>query len=278
MSARGWLGYPRGAWLIIGVEFWERFSFYGMLAILALFLTASPERGGFGWPATRALGLLGIYSGAMYALPAFGGYLADKVVGRRRAVAIGASIMLVGQVLMVIAANGASHGAPLGGDSLVLAHTAGTFGFYAALACLIAGNALMKSTLVVLCGETFTPGDPRREGAYAYYYLGISVGAMLSGAIVGLVSESYGWQYGFATAAVGMSVALGLYLVLSPRWLRNVGLRPSGRSNVELTTPGAAELSATLASGGVGLRFALVFAAAMLLCIFSIGWFQIFGS
>jgi POT family proton-dependent oligopeptide transporter len=74
-----WLGYPKGALLIIGVEFWERFSFYGMLSILVLFLTASPIHGGFGWPAAEALALLGAYSGAMYAFPAFGGYFADRV-------------------------------------------------------------------------------------------------------------------------------------------------------------------------------------------------------
>jgi len=93
-------GFPKGALLVIGVEFWERFSFYGMLSILALFLTASPTHGGFGWPATEALALVGAYSGAMYALPAVGGYLADRVLGRRRAVTVGASCMLIGQILL----------------------------------------------------------------------------------------------------------------------------------------------------------------------------------
>lgn len=278
VSAAGWLGYPRGAWLIIGVEFWERFSFYGMLAILALFLTASPTQGGFGWPASQALGLLGIYSGAMYALPAVGGFLADRVIGRQRAVAIGASIMLVGQVLIVIAAEGAAPGRGAGGELLSVAYRAGSFGFYSALACLIAGNALMKSTLVVLCGETFTAGDPRREGAYAYYYLGISVGAMLSGAVVGFAAESYGWHYGFATAAVGMGVALASFLLLSPRCLRNIGQLRSDRSIAVSAEPGVAQPHAALSSGGIGSRLAFVFVLAMFLCIFSIGWFQIFGS
>jgi NADH-quinone oxidoreductase subunit H len=83
---------PFGAVLIIGVEFWERFSFYGMLSILVLFLTASPSHGGFGWPSAEALALLGAYSGAMYAFPAFGGYFADRVLGRRRAVTLGATL------------------------------------------------------------------------------------------------------------------------------------------------------------------------------------------
>src|SRR5579872_5025318 len=119
-GARGgdWLGYPKGAWLIISVEFWERFSFYGMLAILALFLTESPLHGGFGWSAARALLLVGAYQGAMYALPALGGYLADRVIGQRRAVAIGATFMLLGHILMASPVFipwwlGLWHGVPL---------------------------------------------------------------------------------------------------------------------------------------------------------------------
>ena len=112
------LGYPKGAVLIIGVEFWERFSFYGMLSILVLFLTASPSHGGFGWPSAEALALLGAYSGAMYAFPAFGGYFADRVLGRRRAVTLGATCMLIGQIMLASqvcmhALHGWCHSAPL---------------------------------------------------------------------------------------------------------------------------------------------------------------------
>ncbi len=104
--------------LIIGVEFWERFSFYGMLSILVLFLTGSPLHGGFGWPSSEALALLGAYSGAMYAFPAFGGYFADRVLGRRRAVTLGATCMLIGQIMLASpvflpALLGWWHSAPL---------------------------------------------------------------------------------------------------------------------------------------------------------------------
>lgn len=312
LTALGWLGYPRGAWLIISIEFWERFSFYGMLAILALFLTGDVAHGGFGWSSAQALALVGTYSGAMYAFPAFGGYLADRVLGRRRAVALGASVMFVGQLLTAspaylpallglwhrapllttlrsigvplgqiawqpgIAAAIAAHGAALdpahGAGWLGEAYTASTLGLYGALLMLIVGNALMKSTLVVLCGETFDPGDPRRDGAFAYYYLGISVGAMLSGFIVGVVSERYGWPYGFAVAAVGMAVSLTLYLLLAPRWLGHIG----GRGQV-VGDAGGQETPAAPA-GETPRRIVLVLVLAVLLCVFSTGWFQMFGS
>ena len=317
-TVAGWLGYPRGAWLIIGVEFWERFSFYGMLAILVLFLTGSPTHGGFGWSAAKAIGLVGAYTGSMYAFPAFGGYLADRVLGRRRAVAIGASFMLLGQVLMTAptflpAALGAWHGVPLldalhalgaplgqivpsetvaaalalhgaaldahfGAAWLEQAYSAAAAGFYVALLCLIVGNALMKSTLVVLCGESFEPGDSHRESAYAYYYLGIAVGAMLSGIIVGAVAESYGWQYGFGVAAVGMAVALGLYFALAPRWLGNIGARPSARARAPAEVRVSAAPRDPVARREDLQRIRLLLILAMLLCVFSVGWFQMFGS
>jgi proton-dependent oligopeptide transporter, POT family len=314
---RRWLGFPKGAWLIIGVEFWERFSFYGMLSILALFLTASPSSGGFGWSAAGSLALVGAYSFAMYAFPAAGGYIADQILGRRRAVAIGATCMLAGQVLLSSPVffpeilgwlHGArllqalrSLGVPLGqwvGSSAVAAaisnqgpsldahagvtwlrqaYAACSLGFYSAILCLIVGNALMKSTLVVLCGETMDPSDPRREAAFAYYYLGISVGAMLSGFAVGIVAQTFGWHFGFMVAAGGMAIALGFYLALSKRWLGAIGSRPERTRGERSSAAGAIEIRAR-APGETPRRVALLFVLALLLCAFSIGWFQLFGS
>jgi POT family proton-dependent oligopeptide transporter len=313
-----WLGYPKGALLIIGVEFWERFSFYGMLSILALFLTGSPIHGGFGWTAAEGLALVGAYSGAMYAFPAFGGYLADRVLGRRRAVTLGATCMLVGQIMLASpvflpgllgwwhaapllqtlhelgvplgrmlpsdAVNAAimRHGAALnvqaGAAWLKRAYALATDGFFVAIFCLVLGNALMKSTLVVLCGETMSPDDPRREGAYAYYYLGISVGAMLSGVAVGTAAQTFGWHYGFAVAAAGMSVALVSYVLLAPRWLGTIGLRPDGRTPMGESVGAAVAVAAKKAGTEARLRIGLLFVLASLLCTFSVGWFQLFGS
>jgi POT family proton-dependent oligopeptide transporter len=315
-AARGeWFGYPRGAVLVVGVEFWERFSFYGMLSILALFLTAPTARGGFGWSTADALALVGAYSGAMYAFPAVGGFLADRVLGRRRAVALGASIMLVGQVMLASPLFlplllGWWHGAPLleglrsldvplgllwgtptigaaiqaHGSVLDPAHgpvwlresyAAAAIGFSLALLCLVVGNALMKSTLVVLCGETMPVTDPRREAAYAYYYLGIAIGAMLSGVVVGSVAEAAGWAAGFTVGAAGMAVSLGSYLLLGRRWLGAIGIRPDGLRG---DTAAAGTRASAAARTEAWRRIVLIFILSMLLCGFSVGWFQIFGS
>jgi POT family proton-dependent oligopeptide transporter len=318
--AADWLGYPRGAWLIIGVEFWERFSFYGMLSILVLFLTASPARGGFGWSATEALALLGVYSFAMYAFPAIGGFFADRVLGRRRAVTVGATFMLIGQVMLsspvflpellgwwhgapllrglhdigtplarlhrsgaldaAIAHQGALLGGEAGAGWLTQAYLASSVGFFVALFCLVLGNALMKSTLVVLCGETMSTHDPRREAAYAYYYLGISVGAMLSGIAVGWVAQAFGWHFGFGLAAAGMAVALGSYLLLARRWLGEIGVRPDASAPHSGAVSGiaAASTRGDQARSEALRRTGLLAVLAALLCAFSVGWFQLFGS
>lgn len=313
-----WWGYPKAAWLVIGVEFWERFSFYGMLSILILFLTTSPTHGGFGWSATDALALTGIYSGAMYAFPALGGYLADRVFGRRRAVGLGVTFMLLGQVLMaspafipfiwgawchaplldglqslnvplgylrptpVIVAAIAQRGAMLdeqhGVSWLAYAYGSAAIGFYAALFFLVLGNALMKSSLVVLCGELFAPTDARREGAYSYYYSGIALGALLSGIAVGSIAAAFGWYCGFMIAAAGMLVAFGSYVVMSPRWLAHVGSRVERQTKAVSAVQASNPLPGAQATRRVALPILLLSALAPLLCVFSVGWFQLYGT
>ncbi|MGH8209047.1 MAG: peptide MFS transporter [Steroidobacteraceae bacterium] len=319
-SAGNWRGFPKGAWLIVGVEFWEHFSLYGMLAILALFLTGNPTRGGFGWSDGNALTLVGIYSGALYAFPALGGYFADRILGRRRAVTIGAALMLVGQVLMVspvfipsflgawhgasllhalhelnvplgyivrpqavsaaIAARGALLDSERGADWLSLAYLGSAFGLYTAIGCLVLGNALLKPAMVVLCGDTFEAGNTRRQGAYAYFYFAIALSGLLAGVVVGSVAASFGWHYGFTVAAVGMAIGLGMYWVLGPRLLGDLGMTRDGprAAGGDGAAPSAALDEPTNESRQTGTRLLLLAVLALLLCVFCAGWSQMFGT
>jgi POT family proton-dependent oligopeptide transporter len=136
----------------------------------------------------------------------------------------------------------------------------------------------MKSTLVVLCGETMSADNPRREAAYAYYYLGISVGAFLSGIAVGWVAQAFGRHVGFALAAAGMAVALGSYLVFAPRWLGEIGVRPDRPAPRGQTLGDFDPNRAHAMRAQVLRRIGLLFVLAALLCAFSVGWFQLFGS
>ena len=301
-------GFPRGAWLIIAVEFMERFSFYGMLAILALFLTAAPAQGGFGWRDGEALGLRGLSSGLRSALPAFGGYLADRFWGGRKAVRNGASLMVLGHFLMAapaffpwlltrlsgvpVAERLATLGVPLGrfGAAPALAQalaalppaTAAQVGlgyrlvtgsFFLALAFLVVGNALMKSTLAVLVGDLFDPDDVRKDAAYAYYYLGIALGAMLSGVVIGYVAATFGWHYGFTVAGFGMSVALGLYVRLGPRFLGQVGVKPKTADR-----PVEGRVLTPAERANARRQATILVVLGLILFSFSTGWYQIVGT
>ncbi|MGH6632810.1 MAG: MFS transporter, partial [Sphingopyxis sp.] len=278
-------GLPKGAILVILFEFFERFGFYSLLSLLALFLTASRMAGGFGWEQASALGVLGIYTGLMYALPAIGGYVADRILGHRAAIVVGAVLMLSGYVLLALigilpaffgastAAAFAALAVPLGSwttpaglnADLASAYGLVTLCFWGALLCLVLGNALFKSTMVIVLGDSFAPTDPRRDRAYAYYYMGINIGGFIAGIAAGSVAVSFGWHPAFAMSAVGIGIGLGAYSLLASRMLG------PQRLAAESTETAEAEVH-------VVQRLLILALLALLLCIYAIGHFQVYGT
>jgi POT family proton-dependent oligopeptide transporter len=282
---------PLGAQLAIALELCERFGFYSMLSLLALFLSADRSAGGFGWDRTPALTLLGVYSGLMYALPVAGGWVADRLLGHRRALIVGGSMMCLGYVLLMspallprlLEALGqpgaierlAAITAPLGtwhappgltpGDAhLYLAVSAA---FWIAIVMLIAGNSLFKSTLVVVLGDNFEGDDAVRETAYAYYYTSINVGGLIAGFVAGSVALAYGWAAAFGTSALAVGAALVIYIALSG----GLKLRRAGVGTATVTSPPAPPERAA------GKRLFILAVFAALLLIYSIGSFQLYG-
>jgi len=278
---------PRGSVLIIWVEFWERFSFYGMLTLFVLFLTAPVADDGFGWTKADALSFLGIYTGLMYGMPVLGGYLADKLWGERRAVLWGSLLLTVGHFLMAgpivfpwlmgggdTLASLAHHATSLGGltvpdvvaaSGLGGAYMAASLSFYGAIACLVLGNALMKSTLVVLVGDQFPPGDVRKDFAYTAYYLSISVAGLVSGVSVGLIGEKLGWHFGFSIAGFGMATACLAFWFLHKSWVHS-GRRDTAKAETASADRFTLSKVLQLVIPGTGL------------CIFMTGWFHVTGS
>ena len=282
---------PRAAQLAIAFELCERFGFYSLLSLLALFLSADHNAGGFAWDRTSALALLGVYSGLMYALPVVGGSVADRLLGHRRALIVGGSLMCAGYTLLMspallprlLEALG-QHGAtaqlaaitaPLGtwqvppgltpeAGRLYLAVSAA---FWTAIVALITGNALFKSTLVVVLGDSFEGDDGLRETAYAYYYTAINVGGLIAGFVAGAVAVNFGWAAAFGTAALAVGAALAAYAGLS-RGLQ--GRRPGVRaaSPARLASPQERD---------AGKRLFILAVFAALLLIYSIGSFQLYG-
>ncbi len=199
------LGHPRGLWYLAFTEAWERFSYYGMQALLVLYmvkylllpgrieniLAFDAFRGLYGGLEGQALAsaIFGTYTASVYLTPIFGGFLADRLLGRRRTVLLGAVTMAVGHFLMAF-------------------ETA----FLFALLCLILGCGMFKGNIASQVGSLYKPHDLRRADAFQIFYLGINAGVIASPLIVGTLGEIYGWHYGFGAAGVGMLVGLGIYL------------------------------------------------------------------
>lgn len=199
-------GHPLGLGVLAGTELWERFSFYGMQAILMLYMTKqllAPDvaphvlglatfRGVFG-PITDtafAAQTFGIYSGLVYATPLVGSWLGDRVLGKTRTVIAGAVLMAAGHLAM-----------------------ASTALFLVALSLIVIGAGLVTGNMSAHVGALYSPGDDRRTRAFALYLIALNVGALFSPLVVGTLGEKAGWHYGFAAAGVGMLVALVTYVV-----------------------------------------------------------------
>jgi POT family proton-dependent oligopeptide transporter len=197
--------HPPGLYLLFTTEMWERMSFYGMRALLTLYMV-DKARGGFGWDKATALSVYGWYTGLVYLTPLLGGFLADRYIGQRRSTLIGGALMMIGHFLMAVP---------------------GVAAFYTALVFLIAGNGLFKPNISTMVGGLYQEGDPRRDGAFTIFYMGINIGAWLASAICGTLGEKMGWDWGFGSAGVGMGLGLIVYLLFAQRLLGDIGKYPA---------------------------------------------------
>ncbi len=179
-----WFGQPRGLTVLFLTNMWEQFSYYGMRALLVYYMTKSLLLG-----QGRASFIYGAYTATAYFTPIVGGVIADRWLGKRRAVVIGASIMAAGHFMMAF-------------DGL----------FYPALATIALGNGLFLPSLPSQINDLYPDGDARRAAAYNVYYVGINIGGFLAPLVCGTLGEVYGWHYGFAAAGIGMVAGLLIYL------------------------------------------------------------------
>lgn len=197
------LGQPIGLFVLFFTEMWERFSYYGMRAILVLFLVASTKNAnaGFGWSETEALKLYGIYTFLVYLSSVPGGIIGDRLLGQKKTVMLGGILLVIGHSILAI-------------QSL--------WAFYTGLAFIISGVGCLKSNISTMVGGLYTPGDDRRDKGFSIFYIGINIGAFTSALIVGYVGEIYGWHYGFGLAGIGMALGV-LIFILGQKYLKGVG-------------------------------------------------------
>lgn len=183
MNRKLLLGHPSGLFILFFTEMWERFSYYGMRALLVLFLTSSLLDGGWAWSREEALGLYGTYTMLVYFTPIIGGFLADKLLGYRWAVALGALIMTLGHASMA-------------------ADT--PWGLYLGIGLLVAGNGLFKPNITSIINGVYKNAQDKKDGAFTIFYMGVNAGAFLGIMLCGYVGETQGWHWGFGLAGIFM--------------------------------------------------------------------------
>jgi POT family proton-dependent oligopeptide transporter len=231
-TRRTWLGHPVGLVNLFGVELWERFSFYGMLTILGYYLYYSVTDGGLGLPKATAAGVVGAYGGLVYLSTVLGGWMADRVLGMERTVFYGGVVVMCGHISLAI--------------------LPGLIGVTVGLVLIALGAGALKANASSLLGTLYDKGDPRRDGGFTLFYLGINLGAFSGPLITGLLQTSLGFHFGFGAAAIGMALGLTQYVIFR----RNLGTH--GRTVPNPLTHQAlwrAVLLAGVVLGAIGLGF-----------------------
>ena len=220
---RGWFGHPRGLSTLFFTEMWERFSYYGMRAILLLFMTAPVATGGLGWDAATAGPIYGLYTALVYLTALPGGWIADRLIGQRRAVLWGGIIIALGHLSLTV-------------------HNLGFF--YFGLFLIVTGTGLLKPNISTMVGALYGKDDARRDAGFSIFYMGINLGAFLSPLVCGYLAQDEGfrarlagwgidpasaWHWGFGAATVGMTLGIIQY-VLGGKRLGEAGLHPERSS------------------------------------------------
>jgi POT family proton-dependent oligopeptide transporter len=193
------LGHPIGLANLFGVELWERFSFYGMLTILGYYLYYSVTEGGLELSKTTATGIVGAYGGLVYLSTVLGGWVADRILGMERTVFYGGVVVMLGHIALAV--------------------LPGLAGVATGLVLVALGSGALKANASSLLGTLYEKGDPRCDGGFTLFYLGINLGAFIGPLITGLLQTRVGFHYGFGAAAVGMALGLAQYVVFR----RNLG-------------------------------------------------------
>jgi POT family proton-dependent oligopeptide transporter len=200
-DAAGFFGHPRGLSTLFFTEMWERFSFYGLRAILFLYMTTEISKGGLAFERPYAGLIMGTYTSGVYWTPLLGGWIADKWLGARRAVLVGGIIIACGHFSMAIATMPS---------------------FYLGLVLIALGTGFLKPNVSTMVGDLYAEGDPRRDAGFSIFYMGINLGALLAPLVVGYLGQRVDWHYGFGAAGVFMVIGLIQYVVGRDR-LRGAG-------------------------------------------------------
>jgi POT family proton-dependent oligopeptide transporter len=219
MSQRGahppldhaFFGHPRGLSTLFFTEMWERFSYYGMRALLLLYMTAPLSAGGLGFDTARGGAIYGLYTSMVYMTSLPGGWIADRLIGQRRAVLYGGILIALGHFSMAV---------PIMST------------FYLGLFLIVIGTGLLKGNVSVIVGQLYEPNDNRRDAGFSIFYMGINIGAFFAPLVCGYLGQRIDWHVGFAAAGVGMVLGLIQY-TLGAKYLGDAGMDPAPAASPE---------------------------------------------
>ncbi|RDI41872.1 peptide MFS transporter [Falsibacillus pallidus] len=205
---RGFFGHPKGLFTLFFTEFWERFSYYGMRAILIYYMYYETTKGGLGLPEQTALAIMSIYGSLVYMSGIIGGWVADRLVGTARSVFIGGILIMLGHIALAIPGS-----IPM---------------FFASMVLIVLGTGMLKPNVSTVVGDLYAPGDDRRDSGFSIFYIGINLGAFIAPLIVGTIGMKYNFHLGFGLAAIGMFLGLVVFMITKKK---NIGLAGSYVSN-----------------------------------------------
>ncbi|MFV0389594.1 MAG: peptide MFS transporter [Pyrinomonadaceae bacterium] len=205
-TTRTFFGQPIGLSTLFLTEMWERFSFYGLRPLLVLFMSAALLDGGFGFDRMEASAIVGIYAASVYLSSLPGGWIADRWLGLRKAVMIGAVLISLGHISIGISA-----------------FEAGKVAFFVGLVLIVLGTGLLKPNISAMVGELYPEGGERRDAGFSIFYMGINIGSLAGQFLTGFLGESVGWHWGFGAAGVGMLIGLAVFVTRSKATLGEIG-------------------------------------------------------
>ncbi len=243
-SDRAFFGHPRGLSTLFFTEMWERFSYYGIRPLLVIFMSTAIMSGGFGIPRSQASAIVGIYAASVYLASLPGGWVADRLLGLRRAIMTGAVLIACGHLSIGLSA---------------FAH--GRVPFFLGLIFIVLGTGLLKPNISAIVGDLYPEGGARRDSGFSIFYMGINGGAVLGQTVTGLLGERYGYHWGFGAAGVGMLIGVISFAVRAPKTLGNLGLDRTRHPDPAIQA--RQELTVKLTVGaGLGLLALVVVLAA----------------
>lgn len=239
----GFFGHPWGLSTLFFTEMWERFSYYGIRPLLVIFMSAAIMEGGFGIPRTQASAIVGIYAASVYLASLPGGWVADRLLGLRRAIMTGAVLIACGHLSIGLSA---------------FAH--GRVPFFLGLIFIVLGTGLLKPNISAIVGDLYPEGGARRDSGFSIFYMGINGGAVLGQTVTGLLGEKYGYHWGFGAAGVGMLAGVITFAIRAPKTLGNLGLDRSRHPDPKVQARQELTVKLSVAAGLALLALVVVLA------------------